>query len=154
MLCVSWRLLACSLPISSCRLTSADSEVTCLSSSILASSSAMGCSKSRNETAMRRRGYVRRGPERKLASSAAVGGEHPAGGRRRRPIEDLDRAAPHQALELLEELPARAHAPLGTEIQRAAGARTRVLDRHRAWPRAPWLEDAGEPVGEARQLAL
>src|SRR5262249_41288268 len=51
MLVVSWRLLACSRLISSWMLTS-DSEVTCFSSSIFASSSAMGCSKSRKATAM------------------------------------------------------------------------------------------------------
>src|SRR5215475_12774394 len=51
MLVVSCRLLACRRLISSWMLTS-ESEVTCFSSSIFASSSAMGCSKSRKATAM------------------------------------------------------------------------------------------------------
>src|ERR1700752_851780 len=101
MLWVSWRLFACSRPISSWRLTS-DSEVTCLSSSIFASSSAIGCSKSRNDTAMRAEPTL---------TEAAVGGECAAGRRGRRRVHHLHRAAAHQGLQLLEQLAAGAHGP-------------------------------------------
>ncbi len=51
MLVVSCRLLVCSRATSSFRLI-LESEVTCWSSSIFASSSAIGCSKSRKLTAI------------------------------------------------------------------------------------------------------
>src|SRR5689334_16930337 len=107
MFCVSWRLLACSRPISSWMLTSV-SEVTCRSSSIFASSSAIGCSKSRNETAM----------PGAYPNSAAVGGDC----RRARHggVHHLYRAASGQDLELLEQLAAGAHCPLRAERERAA----------------------------------
>src|SRR5688572_30885743 len=56
MLCVSCSLFCFSRVISSWMLT-AEPEGTCFSSSILASSSAIGCSKSRKFTAIGARGY-------------------------------------------------------------------------------------------------
>src|SRR5256885_7574953 len=123
MFIVSCRLLACSRPISSWMLTS-PSEVTCLSSSIFASSSAIGCSKSRNETAMRA-GYP---------NSAPVGGERRALARRGRRVDDLQRAAPEHAFELLEQLAAGAHRPLGSEGERAPSLPAPVFHGERAPP--------------------
>src|SRR5262249_42372036 len=115
MLCVSCRLLACSRPISSWMLTSV-SEVTCRSSSILASSSAIGCSKSRNETAI----------AKAYPNSAAVGRE--CGRGRQRGIHHLHRARTEQALELIEQLAAGAHRPLRPERHRATRRGPAVLD--------------------------
>src|SRR5579862_4231122 len=153
MLCVSWRLLACSRPISSCRLIS-DSEVTCLSSSIFASSSAIGCSKSRKETAMSGRDYVRRALLRKLVGSAPVGAGDPCGTPGGSGVYHLQRAVADQPLELLDELLTGAHAPLGAQIERAAGGGAGVLDGDRAIASAPGLEDLREPLTHARQLGV
>src|SRR5215470_7252181 len=113
MLMVSCRLFACSRAISSWMLTS-DSEVTCRSSSILASSSAIGCSKSRKETAM--------GRKRNLTwQSAQVGREGATDGDRWGRVHHLYRIAPEQPLELLEQLTARALRPLLPEVESAGG---------------------------------
>src|SRR3989440_7323094 len=152
MLVVSWRLFACRRPISSWMLTSV-SEGMCLSSSIFASSSAIGCSKSRNATAMVEGGYGRAAPRAStpvIGQSASVGGKRWAGGRGWRAVHHVYAAATDEPFELLEQLAARTHAPLVAERQRAAGARARIFDSDRAWAGTPWRQHLGQP-GEQRR---
>src|SRR5579862_3222600 len=157
MLLVSWRLFACRREISSWMLTS-DSEVTCRSSSILASSSAMGCSKSRKATAMQAyrnffmlRASVRgASPGRKLGGFpgplAAIRRQRRAGGGGERSVGDLHRAAPQQSFQALPQLPRGAHRPLRCEFERTARGDAEVFDHDRARARSV----SGEQLGEAR----
>src|SRR5690349_24521807 len=93
MLCVSCSLLACSREISSWMLT-AEPEGTCFSSSILASSSAIGCSKSRKFTAIGAREY------RKGACPAPLPVDRThARTDRRRAVEHRNAATTQQLLE-------------------------------------------------------
>src|SRR2546421_13078279 len=105
-------------------MLTSESEGMCLSSSIFASSSAIGCSKSRKATAMNEGGYGRAAPgasARRSAQSASVSGKRCAGGGRRRAVHHVYSAATDQPFELLEQLAARPHAPLVAERQREIG---------------------------------
>src|SRR5215813_8521315 len=104
MLVVSCRLLAWRRLISSWMLTS-DSEVTCFSSSIFASSSAMGCSKSRKATAMYGiPGTVQAGARGYGSGALPSIREGSADTTRRSAIDDLHAATSDESLELLQQL--------------------------------------------------
>src|SRR5215207_4086723 len=129
MLVVSWRLFACSREISSWIFTS-PLELTCFNSSIFASSSAMGCSKSRNATAIR--GYRQEkdwaggyGCEAQRARLRTEGRRLADG--RRNAIDDLHAVAPHQPFHLVDQLAGGFDVPFGAERECARGAGTCVL---------------------------
>src|SRR5262249_27843425 len=116
MVWVSCSLLAWSREISSWMLT-AEPEGTCFSSSIFASSSAIGCSKSRKFTAM--------GREDSRRNPAGPSGGLPVdrtdpGADRRRAVEHGDAAAAQQGLELLDQCRRGPYVPVGAKRKRAA----------------------------------
>src|ERR1700733_7132526 len=137
---VSCRLLACSRAISSLMFTSESPEVMCFSSSIFASSSAIGCSKSRNATAILHAyrctpGFGRlRAPPR---IRKALGN-----GRRRGGAEaQFHPIAADEILERNQQFTRRPHAPLTAQRERARGVCAAVFDRDRTRSRAPAHED-------------
>ena len=135
---VSCRLLACRRPISSRMLTSASSALMCLSSSILASSSAIGCSKSRKATAICA-GYRF---TLRLLRLRAPRGIRKALGRacRRCPNEaQLHGVTTDETLEGREQLARRPHAPFVAQRSAPQALAVRYCDRHRACPGAHGL---------------
>src|SRR6266478_284227 len=135
-------------------MLTSESEGMCLSSSIFASSSAIGCSKSRNATAMIEGGYGRAAP---CASAPAIGQSASivsrkrwAGGRGWRAVHDLYSVATEEPFEVLEQLAARTHTPLVAERQRAASARAGIFDSDGAWTGTPRRQYLGKP-GEQRR---
>src|SRR5687768_18498065 len=107
MLWVSCSLFCWSRVISSWMLT-AEPEGTCFSSSILASSSAIGCSKSRKFTAIGARGYH-------LPADRGHSGTYGWGA-----VKNRNPAASQQGLQFLDERRRGPHIPVGSEGIRAA----------------------------------
>src|SRR5512134_1512631 len=115
MLVVSVRLFARSFSISSAMLSS-ESSPRKRSSSIFASSSAIGCSKSRNCSGMR---FSIKGSFRPVA------------------VHQPDTVAAHQLAELVEQLAGRLHRPFLAERQRPARLVTDVVHCDAALATAP-----------------
>src|SRR5262245_17927185 len=148
MLVVSCRLLACRREISSWMLTS-ESELTCFSSSIFASSSAMGCSKSRNATAIYLVKFLRDAGgymKRKRPSIAgrldpgrpAIEGSSVSSARaRRRAVNHTQSRVTDKRLQLLDQLTSRLHIPVRAESQCARGTAATVLDGNGAGAAPP-----------------
>src|SRR6185295_14877632 len=97
-------------------------EGTCFSSSILASSSAIGCSKSRKFTAIGAREYQR--------ASAVDRSNARAHGWRA--VEHRDPASPQQLFQLFGQGRRRPDVPVGAKGIRAAGAGGKELHGHLA----------------------